>query len=560
MVSAALRGAREPPDDRPEPESDRRACRCPSPPATPPCRRHGPSPGRRPTAASDTEPPVTTAPPEAPPPLGLACPGSRDAHAPQRSGPRSDRLDPVRAGVPWPRPVVLRRAHARLRPAARSSWSQLWPVFLIVIGLWVVLGSHAPRIAMTERTRARATGSRATDPRPTGSAWPIGDGGSRPSTPRSARCRRRIRRRRSPTGARSASGCSGSIPSRRSRPRRRAASGRATSSTTRGSGSTRSWSRRRPRSLAPCRSSCRTAAPTASRSAGSGSVRLPFPEGERTLSVFWMAGYCRRALPPVPRRHERLRDLWRGSLPGRRGQGRRPRRRSRSRPGDLGTHPRLQLRDAAVVRLRPALGVSACPAREPPRPRGPRRRAADVTATPARVRLARPDDAEAIADAHVRGWLAAYRGLVPDAILDGLSVERRATFWRDTIAAEAAAKPGIAPRRAHLGRRAGRPGPRLRRDRSDPRPAATGLAAGGRGLRDLPRPGGARARPRSGPVRPRRRRPPRPRLRSRRRVGVRGKRRCPPVLRGRRLRARRCPPAGRLRRDRPPRDPLSAGG
>jgi ribosomal protein S18 acetylase RimI-like enzyme len=59
--------------------------------------------------------------------------------------------------------------------------------------------------------------------------------------------------------------------------------------------------------------------------------------------------------------------------------------------------------------------------------------------TPPTVRLARPEDAEAIADAHVRGWRAAYRGLVPDSILDGLSVERRAAFWRDTIAAETAA-------------------------------------------------------------------------------------------------------------------------
>ena len=51
------------------------------------------------------------------------------------------------------------------------------------------------------------------------------------------------------------------------------------------------------------------------------------------------------------------------------------------------------------------------------------------------VRLARPDDAEAIADAHVRGWLTTYRGLVPDSVLDGLSVERAPTFWRDTITA-----------------------------------------------------------------------------------------------------------------------------
>jgi L-amino acid N-acyltransferase YncA len=52
------------------------------------------------------------------------------------------------------------------------------------------------------------------------------------------------------------------------------------------------------------------------------------------------------------------------------------------------------------------------------------------------VRLARPDDAEAIADAHVRGWLTTYRGLVPDSVLDALSVERRTTFWRDTIMTE----------------------------------------------------------------------------------------------------------------------------
>jgi GNAT superfamily N-acetyltransferase len=53
--------------------------------------------------------------------------------------------------------------------------------------------------------------------------------------------------------------------------------------------------------------------------------------------------------------------------------------------------------------------------------------------TAARVRLATPDDAEAIADIHVRGWRSAYRGLVPDAVLDGLSLERRAAGWRQTI-------------------------------------------------------------------------------------------------------------------------------
>jgi L-amino acid N-acyltransferase YncA len=36
--------------------------------------------------------------------------------------------------------------------------------------------------------------------------------------------------------------------------------------------------------------------------------------------------------------------------------------------------------------------------------------------------------------------LAAYRGLIPDSVLDGLSVERRATFWRDTITSETTAE------------------------------------------------------------------------------------------------------------------------
>lgn len=60
------------------------------------------------------------------------------------------------------------------------------------------------------------------------------------------------------------------------------------------------------------------------------------------------------------------------------------------------------------------------------------------------VRVARPDEAEAIADAHVRGWQTTYRGIVPDEVLDGLSVERRTTFWRDTITAETAADASLA--------------------------------------------------------------------------------------------------------------------
>jgi GNAT superfamily N-acetyltransferase len=49
------------------------------------------------------------------------------------------------------------------------------------------------------------------------------------------------------------------------------------------------------------------------------------------------------------------------------------------------------------------------------------------------VRLGTPADAEAIAVVHVDSWRAAYRGIVPDAILDGLSLERRAAGWRGTM-------------------------------------------------------------------------------------------------------------------------------
>jgi L-amino acid N-acyltransferase YncA len=51
------------------------------------------------------------------------------------------------------------------------------------------------------------------------------------------------------------------------------------------------------------------------------------------------------------------------------------------------------------------------------------------------VRLASPGDVATVADLHVRSWLAAYRGIVPDRVLDGLSVERRAASWARSLAA-----------------------------------------------------------------------------------------------------------------------------
>lgn len=51
------------------------------------------------------------------------------------------------------------------------------------------------------------------------------------------------------------------------------------------------------------------------------------------------------------------------------------------------------------------------------------------------VRAATPDDAPAVARVHVDTWRATYAGLIPQAVLDGLSVERREVFWRSVAEA-----------------------------------------------------------------------------------------------------------------------------
>ena len=43
------------------------------------------------------------------------------------------------------------------------------------------------------------------------------------------------------------------------------------------------------------------------------------------------------------------------------------------------------------------------------------------------------NDAARIAEIHVAAWQTAYRGLIPDADLDGLSVEGRERFWLDRL-------------------------------------------------------------------------------------------------------------------------------
>jgi RimJ/RimL family protein N-acetyltransferase len=66
------------------------------------------------------------------------------------------------------------------------------------------------------------------------------------------------------------------------------------------------------------------------------------------------------------------------------------------------------------------------------------------------VRQAAADDAGAIAAVHVEGWRWAYRGLVPDAVLDGLSADAREAMWRATLSAPDTAS------RVWLAERAGR--------------------------------------------------------------------------------------------------------
>jgi ribosomal protein S18 acetylase RimI-like enzyme len=50
------------------------------------------------------------------------------------------------------------------------------------------------------------------------------------------------------------------------------------------------------------------------------------------------------------------------------------------------------------------------------------------------LRRAEPGDAAAIAEVHVTSWRESYKGLVSDAELASLSVERRAAVWRDMLA------------------------------------------------------------------------------------------------------------------------------
>src|SRR5690349_19288317 len=46
------------------------------------------------------------------------------------------------------------------------------------------------------------------------------------------------------------------------------------------------------------------------------------------------------------------------------------------------------------------------------------------------IRRATVPDAHRIAQIHVAGWRVAYRGQMPEVVLNNLEVEKRATFWQ----------------------------------------------------------------------------------------------------------------------------------
>jgi ribosomal protein S18 acetylase RimI-like enzyme len=54
-----------------------------------------------------------------------------------------------------------------------------------------------------------------------------------------------------------------------------------------------------------------------------------------------------------------------------------------------------------------------------------------MTETTVSIRAAIPDDAASIAIVHVRSWQVAYRGQLPDELLDNLSVEQRTRWWAE---------------------------------------------------------------------------------------------------------------------------------
>ncbi|WP_051298575.1 GNAT family N-acetyltransferase [Arthrobacter castelli] len=60
------------------------------------------------------------------------------------------------------------------------------------------------------------------------------------------------------------------------------------------------------------------------------------------------------------------------------------------------------------------------------------------------IHRATGDDIEELASIHVQAWQWAYRGLMPDEVLDSLDVERRANSWYRMLSEQRVPAPHVA--------------------------------------------------------------------------------------------------------------------
>jgi len=77
----------------------------------------------------------------------------------------------------------------------------------------------------------------------------------------------------------------------------------------------------------------------------------------------------------------------------------------------------------------------------------------------AQIRIAGPEDAAAIATVHCQAWRETYRGMLPDAMVDGLGPEEAETKWALRLAPESSDEVFLATDRAGtpLGFASGKP-------------------------------------------------------------------------------------------------------
>ncbi len=73
-----------------------------------------------------------------------------------------------------------------------------------------------------------------------------------------------------------------------------------------------------------------------------------------------------------------------------------------------------------------------------------------MTVAGVRVRDATPEDAAGIAEVHVASWRSAYAGLLPRAVLDGLSVAQRTRHWHHVLDRSSAEHVVVAERDGQL--------------------------------------------------------------------------------------------------------------